>query len=194
MAHINLLPWREEAQRQKQQEFFTVLALTVIGALLIVFAANQFVQAKIDGQMARNQFLKNEIQILDIKIAEINTLKEKKEALEKRMAVVTQLQRSRNVGTKVMDELAKIVPVGVHLTKLEKQNDSILIEGKSESNNHLSNLIRAIEASELLIEPIIESITSAESQPKLLSDFNMRLRIQGFQKPVEVAAAQAGAK
>lgn len=193
MAHINLLPWREEAQRKQQQEYFTLLAFVGIFALLIVLVANQFYQAKIDGQISRNQFLKNEIQILDIRIGEIKKLREKKEALEKRISVVEQLQRSRNVGTQVMDEIAKIVPTGVYLTQLEKQGNSIVVLGKSESNNHLSNLIRAIETSTLLTQPILESIVSEENKPQLLSDFKMRLRIEGLQTAAQLDAANQGA-
>lgn len=192
MAYINLLPWREEAQRQRQQEYFTVLAFVGVVGLLIVFAVSQFYQAQIDGQQFRNQFLKNEIQILDIRIGEIRKLREKKEALQKRMAVVEQLQRSRNVGTQVMDEIANVVPIGVFLTRLEKQSNSLLVLGKSESNNHLSTLIRSIETSELLTEPTLESIISADEQQQLLSDFKMRLKIKGIQSATEATDNAAG--
>ena len=180
MAYINLLPWREEAQKAKQREFFTVLALVSIVAFLIVLLVSQFFQMRIDGQNARNQYLKNEIQILDIRIGEIKTLNEKKSALEERISVVEQLQRSRNVGTQVLDEISKIVPAGIYLTRLEKQGNTIQILGKSESNNHLANMIREIENSDLFADAILESITSDEAKSKLLSDFKMRIRIKGL--------------
>lgn len=186
MAYINLLPWREEAQKAKQREFFTLLALVAIVAFLIVFLITQFYQMRIDGQNARNQFLKNEIQILDIRIGEIRTLNDKKSALEQRISVVEQLQRSRNVGTQVLDEISKVVPAGIYLTRLEKQGNSIQILGKSESNNHLANMIREIEGSDLFDDAILESITSDEAKSKLLSDFKMRIRIKGLiEEPVD---------
>lgn len=180
MAYINLLPWREEAQKAKQKEYFTILTAVALGAFAVVFIVSQFYQAMIDGQNRRNQFLKNEIQILDVRIAEIKTLDDKKRALQERINVVEQLQRSRNVGTQVLDEISKIVPAGVYLTRLEKQGNSIQLTGKSESNNHLANMIREIERSDLLTEAILESITSNEAESKLLSDFKMRIRIKGL--------------
>jgi len=196
MAYINLLPWREEAQKAKQQEYFTILAAVALGAFAIVFAVSQFYQARIDGQNARNQFLKNEIQLLDIRIGEINTLKEKKKALQQRIDVVEQLQRSRNVGTQVLDEISKIVPAGIYLTRLEKQGNSIQLIGKSESNNHLANMIREIERSDLFTDAILESITSNEARSKLLSDFKMRIRIKGLvdEPSTTIAAAAQGGK
>jgi len=180
MAYINLLPWREEAEKAKQREYFTVLAVVAFVAFTIVFLVNQFYQMRIDGQNTRNQFLQNEIQTLDLRIAKIKSLNEKKKELEKRTNVVEQLQRSRNVGTQVLDEIAKVVPNGIYLTRLEKQDNSLNIVGKSESNNHLANMIREIERSALFEDAILESITSNDAKSKLLSDFKMRVRIKGL--------------
>ncbi len=180
MAYINLLPWREEAEKAKQRAFFSVLTAVALSAFAIVFLVNQFYQMRIDGQVARNQFLKNEIQILDLRIAKIKSLNEKKKELKKRTSVVEQLQRSRNVGTQVLDEIAKIVPNGIYLTRLEKQDNSLNITGKSESNNHLANMIREIERSDLFDDAVLESITSNDAKSKLLSDFKMRVRIKGL--------------
>ncbi|XPF92821.1 PilN domain-containing protein [Colwellia sp. RE-S-Sl-9] len=185
MAHINLLPWREEAEKTKQREYFSILALVAIVAFALVFAVSQFYQAKIDGQNTRNQYLKNEIQILDIRIAEIKTLDEKKKELEQRMSVVEQLQRSRNVGTQVLNEIAKVVPNGIYLTELKKQDNTLELVGKSESNNHLANMIREIERSDLFIDAVLESITSTDAESKLLSDFKMRVLIQGLKSTDE---------
>ncbi len=194
MAYINLLPWREEAQKAKQKQFFTVLAAVCLVTLSLVFVVAQFYQARIDGQLQKNQYLKNEIQILDIKIAEIKTLNEKKDALKKRTDVIEQLQRSRNVGTQVLDEIAKVVPSGIYIISLEKQENSIQIVGKSESNNHLANMIREIERSDLFTDAILESITSNDAKSKLLSDFKMRIRIKGLVSNLEdtVNATNAG--
>ena len=180
MAFINLLPWREEAEKAKEREYFTILTVVAVVAFAIVFFISQFYQMRIDGQNTRNEFLKSEIKILDTRIVKIRNLNEKKKELQKRTGVVEQLQRSRNVGTQVFDEIAKVVPNGVYLTSLEKQGNSINIIGKSESNNHLANMIREIERSLLFTDAILESITSNGTQNKLLSDFKMRVRIKGL--------------
>jgi type IV pilus assembly protein PilN len=192
MAYINLLPWREEALKVKQKEFFTLLAAVGLVVFALVFAVNLYFQARIDGQVTRNQFLKNEIQKLDIQIAEIKTLNDKKAALQKRIDVVEQLQRSRNVGTQVLDEIAKIIPNGIYITQLDKQGNSIEITGKSESNNHLANMIRAIELSDLFTDATPESITADDGSSKLLSSFKMRVKIQGLVNDAEIANKASG--
>ena len=180
MAYINLLPWREEALKAKQKEFFIGLAAAGLCAFALVLAVNLYFQARVEGQLARNTFLKNEIQLLDIQIAEIRTLNDKKAALQERIDVVEQLQRSRNVGTKVLDEIATIIPNGIYLTQIDKKGNIIQITGKSESNNHLANMIRAIELSDLFTDATPESITSDDGASKLLSSFKMRVKIKGL--------------
>ena len=192
MAYINLLPWREQVLKEKQNEFFTLLIAVGLFAFALIFAVNLNYQSRIDGQTLRNQYIKNEIAKLDIQIAEIKTLNEKKAALQKRIDVVEQLQRSRNVGTQVLDEIAKIIPNGIYITQLTKQGNSLEIIGKSESNNHLANMIRAIELSDLFTDATPESITSDDGSPKLLSSFKMSVKIQGLISNSELSSSTAG--
>jgi type IV pilus assembly protein PilN len=180
MAHINLLPWREAALQAKQKEYFTILTVVAIFAFFTVFMVSIFYGAKVDGQNSRNNFLKNEIKVLDIRIAEIKTLKEKKIALQKRINVIQELQRSRNVGTKVLDELVKVLPSGIYVTKIDKKQNVIHLTGKTESNNHLANMIRAIQLSEFFTDATPESISTDKDKAKFLSEFKMRITIKGL--------------
>ena len=180
MAHINLLPWREEALKAQQKEYFTLLTAVGVFALALVLSINFYYNARIDGQNSKNQYLMNEIAQLDIQIAEIKTLNDKKAALQKRIDVVEQLQRSRNVGTQVLDEIAKIIPNGVYIIELEKQGNTLLLMGKSESNNHLANMIRAVELSDLFVDATPESLPADDGSPKLLSSFKMKVKIKGL--------------
>ena len=189
MAHINLLPWREAALKEQQQKYFTLLAAVGVLSFALVLSINFYYQTRIDGQNSKNQFLKNEIAQLDIQIAEIKTLNAKKAALQKRINVVEQLQRSRNVGTQVLDEIAKIIPNGIYIIEMQKQGNTLQLIGKSESNNHLANMIRAVELSDLFVDATPESITADDGSPKLLSSFKMNVKIKGL---VDDAKANKG--
>jgi type IV pilus assembly protein PilN len=180
MAHINLLPWREAVLKSQQKEYFTILVAVGLFTLALVLCTNFYYQARIDGQNSKNQYLKNEISQLNIQIDEIKTLNDKKAALTKRIDVVEQLQRSRNVGTQVLDEIAKIIPNGIYILELEKQGNILQLTGKSESNNHLANMIRAVELSDLFVDATPESITADDGSHKLLSLFKMKVKIKGL--------------
>lgn len=196
MAYINLLPWREAARKERQKNYVMVLALTALVSFLVFFLINQIYNARLEGQAKRNQFIESEIRVLDQRISEIRNLAETKRSLQQRMTLIEQLQSSRNLGTQIMTEIAEIVPNGVYLTQLEKKGSTLLLVGKSESNNRLSNMLREAEQSELLAAPYLEFIEAGRERASLLSDFKMHLKISGYealeQAPAAPASTQGG--
>ena len=183
MAFINLLPWREAQKKQQQTQFMTLLTAAGLVSFGVIFALSSVYSAQIEGQEYRNSFLQNEINILEQRIVEIRELEQRKKNLQKRMELIAQLQSSRNLGTQIMDEIATVVPAGVYLTNLQKQGPSLLLVGKSESNNRLSSLLRVIEQSQLLTQPVLEFIQASKDESGLLSDFKMHLRLIGAEPP-----------
>lgn len=178
MPHINLLPWRDAARKEKQKEFLTLLAMVCLISFLAIFGVNLVYSELLTGQKKRNAYIDGEIKVLDARIAEIKTLEETKKGLQQRMALIEQLQSSRNLGTQVFSEVSKTVPAGIYLASLEKKNNSVLIVGKSESNNRLSHMIRQIEESTLLEYVNLQEITAGEGeQAAILSDFTMQLEV-----------------
>ncbi|WP_233081477.1 PilN domain-containing protein [Rheinheimera soli] len=183
MASINLLPWREAARKQQQLNYLTVLAQVAVLAFVLMFFVYWLYQARVEGQLSRNTLLETEIQVLDQRIAQISELEKQKAGLQQRMSLIEQLQRSRNLGTQIMDEVAKTVPAGVYLVSLDKKFNRLLVTGKSESNNRLSSLLRVIEQSPLLTQPVLEFIQASKEDSGLLSDFKMHLRLVGAEPP-----------
>lgn len=183
MPHINLLPWREEAKELKQNQFLAMLLLTALVVVIFGMIVSGYYNSQTDDQLKRNQYLRNEIAVLNTKIEEIKNLKAKRADLEQRMKLIADLQRNRNLGAQILDELVKVVPPGIYLTDLEKREDIVKVKGKSESNNRLSNMMRKVESSWLLEQPILNSIVAAQVEPRILSNFNMSLSV----KPVDVS-------
>ena len=151
MAHVNLLPWREQQrQHQKQQYLMGLVAVAAIVGLIFWFIG-QAIDQQINHQNSRNQFLEREIGLLDAQIADIKNIKESKNAIEQRMALIEQLQASRNVAAIIFDELAKIVPVGVTFQSMKRIGNKLEIEGISDSNNRLSDFMRSLDNSDVFV-------------------------------------------
>ncbi len=200
MASINLLPWREAARKQQQLNYLAILAQVAVLAFVVMFLVYWLYQARVAGQITRNTLLETEIKVLDQRIVQIRELEKQKAGLQQRMSLIEQLQRSRNLGTQIMDEVAKTVPAGVYLVSMDKKFNRLLVTGKSESNNRLSSLLRVIEQSPLLTQPVLEFIQASKKDSGLLSDFKMHLRLIGAEapppppEPAGKTAPKAGAK
>ncbi|KMT65952.1 PilN domain-containing protein [Catenovulum maritimum] len=182
MPHINLLPWREQLKKRRQNEYLAILAFSALIAFIIMSLVNSYYNLLIDNQEYRNQYLLTEIAVLDSKIKEIKDLKAKRNDLEQRMELIADLQRNRNLGAQIMDELVKVVPAGIYLVDLKKNAENVAITGKTESNNRVSSLMRQVESSYLLETPVLNSIITAnEKTARLLSEFSMSMQIQDVQ-------------
>jgi type IV pilus assembly protein PilN len=186
MAHVNLLPWREkQRQHQKQQYLAALLAVAAIVGLLFWFIG-QAIDQQISNQNSRNQYLEKEIAILDAQIAEIKKVKDSKNAIEQRMALIEQLQVSRNVAPIVFDELAKLVPAGVAFESMRRTDNRIEIEGISDSNNRLSDFMRALDNSKVFVAAELSTIKSDSDAARAISNFTLTFSISPSVAPLEL--------
>lgn len=185
MAHVNLLPWREQQrQHQKQQYLMGLVAVAAIVGLIFWFIG-QAIDQQINHQNSRNQFLEREIGLLDAQIADIKNIKESKNAIEQRMALIEQLQASRNVAAIIFDELAKIVPVGVTFQSMKRIGNKLEIEGISDSNNRLSDFMRSLDNSDVFVGAELSSIKADTNASRAISTFTLTFMVSPSVAPLE---------
>jgi type IV pilus assembly protein PilN len=174
MAHINLLPWREELRAQKQKEFVTTTAVSAVMAVVLVFAAHMYVNGNIEHQNQRNNFIQAEIDILNQRIERIEELESMKQGLLARMNVIQDLQSSRPESVHLMDELVRSLPDGVFLNTLRQRNKNLTMEGIAQSNARVSDYMRNIDTSEWFSNPHLDLIKTTESNRRRIANFTLR--------------------
>jgi type IV pilus assembly protein PilN len=186
MAKINLLPWRESLrQTQKQHYAFSLVGVSM--AVFIVFwIAGQIVDQQIRNQNSRNNYLNQQIEVLDRQIAQIKEINAAKDEITLRMSLIEQLQVSRNLTPIIFDELAKLVPAGVSFSSMSRTDNQVKIVGVSESNNRLSSFMRAVESSSVFVDPVLSSIVSDKSGAMAVSDFELTFSISAQYGPVDI--------
>ena len=160
MANINLLPWREELRKERQQQFFIAMGVTVALALLVLFIINASLQGSIERQEAHNDFSQAELDSLELN--EVNELKEKKKELGTHGG--HSRQGNRPVIVRVFDEFVRVLPEGVYFETLEMTGHRIDIVGVSESNNRISKLMRNMDDSEWFDAPNLTAVKAREGE------------------------------
>jgi type IV pilus assembly protein PilN len=172
MAHINLLPWREEQRQEQTRQFVTVTALSLIltGALFALVHVS--FNNQIEHQNNRNQILKNEIARLDASLKQIAELEETKAQLLARMDVIQSLQQRRPQIVHLFDDIVRTVPEGIYLTSLKQEGEQLTIQGVAESNGRVSAYMRNIDASDWMATPKLNVIESKKSTLRS-SDFTL---------------------
>lgn len=173
MAKINLLPWRVTYREEKKKEFIGIMFAVAIFALLLAFLWVLNIQGAIEYQGTRNTILKAEITALDKKVKEINELKEQREELLVLMKLIRDLEGTRAVVVHHFDDLVKAVPDGVFLTKVERVENVMTIEGYAESNNRVSSFMRNLDSSEWYDQPNLSSVDAAPEEGEQANKFLM---------------------
>lgn len=178
MMLINLLPWRDQEREQQKIRFFYILGAAILSTLLLVVFVYLIIAGQLRAEAAANQYLNDEILVLNLKIAEIEKLKEQRLELIERMKLIEGLQAERTSTVHLFDEMVRMVPEGVFLLAVQRTGDIVLLTGKAESNSRVSDLMRNIERSTWLTSPVLTEIKTDEEQGAALTrDFQLEMEI-----------------
>ena len=181
MAHINLRPWRDRLREERKREFLTIMVGFVIIAGGLVLLVDRYFNREIDIQTSRNDFIRNEITVLDGQVAEINELRQQKEDIRARMNVITDLQGTRPVIVRIFDELARTLPDGVFYESLQRTGNVIAIEGIAETYARITELMRNLDSSEWFEATDLSEFSVIESQESPMAasiSFSLTLNIE----------------
>jgi type IV pilus assembly protein PilN len=196
---INLLPHREAKRRQRKQAFFAGVAAAVVVGLAVAGVWYMVLQQMMDGQLARNQFLKDEITRLDIQIKDIASLRAEIDALKARQKAVEDLQTDRNTPVRLLDELVKQTPEGVYITAIKQTGYQVDVTGIAQTNERVSELLRNLLYNSTWLElPDLVEIKSVNIPPtgkdqRRLFQYQLKVRIKQPPAP-EAPNAPARAK
>lgn len=154
MIRINLLP-RDERQVKRTftlPKVGTVMPLLVLILVAALFAAFSVVQAmqvsRLEADIAK---ARQEAEKLRPAIQTINELTQKRQELERRLGVITGLDKQRLTRVKLVDEVSKCIPEHLWMTQFEEiaGSNRIQVEGVTFSNLLVADFMSRLEESPL---------------------------------------------
>ncbi len=132
LIKINLLPYREEMNKRKQQQFKTLMYGAVLTGVAAVAATYLFIDNIINTQSERNTLLETSIAHLDTELSEIQKLKQEKDAFLIKKNKIEELQLKRLQAAKILDSLNEAIPESTYLTSLDAVTaDSYRLSGRT---------------------------------------------------------------
>lgn len=186
-ARINLLPHREETRKRSRKHFMGLSGAVAGIGVGLAFVMYQFYDRQITVQNDRNEFLAGEIKKLDKDIADINQLKEQILALLERKKIIETLQADRAQTVHLLEQLVRQMPEGVYLRSMKQTAMRVHVIGYAQSNARVSTLMRNIEASPWLEQPLLVEVKAATVDKKRVSEFNMFLNLKRAAAPAKDA-------
>jgi len=162
MIRINLLPHREARRKQQQQAFVALMLLGGVVGFIVVMMVGGYNARQISVQEQRNAVLTQASAELDLKIAEITTLKDDIAALQARQQAVEDLQGDRNQPVHLLDELVRQTPEGVHLKTVKQDGQRVILSGNAQSQERVAEMLRNLSGnSPWLQQPDLTEVKAA---------------------------------
>ena len=162
MAKINLLPWRDELREQRKKQFIAMCVGVAILGLVAVMLAWLYFDHKLNDQEQANQLITSTNQTLDSQLKTLEGMQERRNAIIERMKLIQGLESQRPVTVHLIDELVRVVPSSMYITKFNRTGDKFTIEGRAESPNTVAELLRGMEASPWFRNAFMNSFLAAE--------------------------------
>lgn len=194
MIRVNLLPHRAEKRRARQVQFTIFSGISLALGVLVVGFVHMLISSQISYQERRNEYLKQEIVVLDKQIAEIKKLREQTQSLLARKTVVEDLQSTRSSVVHLLDQMLRILPDGVYLRSLKQSGNKISLVGHAQSNARVSTLMRSIEDSPWLDSPTLVEIHASTAAGARLSEFSLNFNLTKQEAAASASAKPAGTK
>lgn len=182
LIKINLLPYREEMNKRKQQQFKTLMYGAVLTGVAAVAATYLFIDNMINNQSERNTLLETSIAHLDTELSEIQKLKQEKDAFLIKKNKIEELQLKRLQAAKILDSLNEAVPGSTYLTSLDAVTaDSYRLSGRTSSDNRVAAMMRAMPNAGIFKQPELLSIKKNNSH----QEFTLQATLQPIVKAAE---------
>ncbi|HFC6797326.1 TPA: PilN domain-containing protein [Neisseria meningitidis] len=182
LIKINLLPYREEMNKRKQQQFKTLMYGAVLTGVAAVAATYLFIDNMINNQSERNTLLETSIAHLDTELSEIQKLKQEKDAFLIKKNKIEELQLKRLQAAKILDSLNEAVPGSTYLTSLDAVTaDSYRLSGRTSSDNRVAAMMRAMPNTGIFKQPGLLSIKKNNSH----QEFTLQATLQPIVKAAE---------
>lgn len=178
MIRINLLPWRAQIRQQKMKRFGMLIGAGVLVALFLLLLWHLFVRGELNHQTARNNFLQAEIDKQAAAITDLNRKKRLQSQILTDLKFIFNLREKSYRSVQVMDELAKLTPEAISLTRIIRQGSQLTLIGEASANSEVTVYLRQLSDSPLFDQPNLTQIASREEEDGQARRFEIQVKIQ----------------
>jgi type IV pilus assembly protein PilN len=203
MIRINLLGVDRKAR--KAPAFDVSQQVTLACALILVVAAlglgwwywtlNED-KARVEAEIAAAQ---NEQTRLRSLLTEVQEFEARRAQLQQRVQLIEQLRAGQSIPVQLLDHVSRSLPDMLWLTEMEQTAEALTIQGRAMSLLAVSDFVRDLGTSDLLVKPIdipntqVEALPGGQGQPAVdVIRFTVRAGIRPRVGPQPAAAGGPG--
>lgn len=178
MTQINLLPWREQARKEKHIRFGMTVLAAVCFTLFLILLLHIYYSSLIAFQERRNVYLSDELNKEETELKELNKKKDEQAEIIAGLNFIASLRQKSYKVVSMLSELVRVIPSGISLNKVVRTGDKLIIFGKAQSEVEITLLMKNIAKSTVFSKPELTEFTSKENSGGNEIDFQMHVEQQ----------------
>jgi type IV pilus assembly protein PilN len=143
MIRINLLPYREREKKEDLTRQIVIIVITLVVFLLVIGSFQLYLTISTSNLEKNVKFQEEELARLTKTIGDIEQYKLSKGTLERKLAIINNLEENRLAPVMMLDELSQLVPVkDVWLDKISERGSEITIDGVARNNIAVAHFMK----------------------------------------------------
>jgi type IV pilus assembly protein PilN len=178
MVYINLLPIREIKKRINAIQQLSLFGVSLV-CLLVAIGVFWFYQTNIVSALANEiTSLNQEKQSYNQILAQIAKLEQDKKLIENKIGVINELQKTKAITVRVLDEIAKSTPSKrIWLTSLNQNGMGVKLAGMALDNQTIANYMETLKTSEYITDVNLINTSLAAFAGRNLKSFSLSLSL-----------------
>ena len=177
MIKINLLP-----RKKKAVTIGPDLSIAII-CLIVLLGVGIFVRVQCKSKIStlQEQITSTKLQIENskIEVEKINNLKKDKKKLQQKLDLIKDMKCRQKGPSKLLNEIAKIIPENVWLTSLSSNGPQLSLEGMSLTANTIAHFMKTLESTADLQQIELDKITQTTVADRKVKKFKITCNIKG---------------
>ncbi len=195
MIRINLLPFRSTRKKEDIRRQLSIGVLSLILTLVAIFGLNLLLGSQIDDLGRRITTTQTELEKYEKINKEIEEIKKKLDNLNKKMAVIRDLETNRYEPVRLMDTLSQvIIEKRMWYTALDMKSDLVNISGIAMDDKTVADFMLRLESSGLFAAVNLKTLKQVEVQKTPLKSFEINCQKRAVHKAETKTTEEAGAK
>jgi len=186
MIRINLLPFRSNRKKENIRRQLSIFILSLVFSVVVMFGIYLFLSNQADDLNSRIASTQAELGKYEKINREIDEIKKKLDNLNKKLAVIRELEISRYEPVRLMDTLSRvIVEKRMWFTSLDAKADLVNISGVAMDDKTVADFMVRLESSGLFTTVNLKTLRQVEIQKTSLKSFEISCQKKPVSKIIE---------
>jgi type IV pilus assembly protein PilN len=191
MIRINLLPFRSDRKKENIRRQLSILILSLVLVVVAMFGIYFLLSSQADDLNSRIASTQAELGKYEKINREIDEIKQKLDSLNKKLAVMRELEISRYEPVRLMDTLSQvIVEKRMWFTSLDAKTEVVNISGIAMDDKTVADFMVRLEGSGLFSAVNLKTLRQVEIQKTSLKSFEISCQ----KKPIIKTGEESGTK